>query len=182
MFPGAYVAQFGDKPAVITAGSGRTLTYRDLEARSPRLARYLYDAGLRRGDHLAVLSDSDGYPFLTDRKALVMISGGVSIYPQEIENALALHPKVFDVAVIGIPGPEMGESVAAIVHPAPGVDGSAALADELRIYIRERIAHYKVPRSFEFVTELPRTSTGKLITARLRAERSAATTLTTRGQ
>lgn len=96
--------------------------------------------------------DDEGYPFLTDRKASVIISGGVNIYPQEIEDALALHPDVLDVAVIGVPDEEMGESVKAVVHPAPGVEPGPELADELRAFLRERIAHYKVPRSVDFDT------------------------------
>ncbi|WP_040789054.1 acyl-CoA synthetase [Nocardia paucivorans] len=112
--------------------------------------------------------DEEGYLFLTDRKAFMIISGGVNIYPQEVEDALALHPKVFDVAVIGVPDEEMGESVKAVVQAAPGVETGPELAEELRIYLRERIAHYKVPRSFDFVDELPRTPTGKLVKGKLR--------------
>ena len=75
----------------------------------------------------------------------MIISGGVNIYPQEIEDLFSLHPKVADVAVIGVPDEEMGERVVAVVQPAPGVDGRDALAAELRDYARERIAHFKVP-------------------------------------
>ncbi|WP_375499186.1 acyl-CoA synthetase [uncultured Jatrophihabitans sp.] len=107
--------------------------------------------------------DDDGYLFLTDRKAFMIISGGVNVYPQEIEDALALHPKVLDGAVIGVPDPEMGEAVKAVIQPAAGVEPGADLADELRAFLRERIAHYKVPSSFDFVDELPRTPTGKLV-------------------
>lgn len=116
--------------------------------------------------------DSDGFLFLTDRKAFMIISGGVNIYPQEIEDALALHPAVLDVAVIGIPDAEMGESVQAVVQPAPGVTPGPALAAELRDYLRERIAHYKVPRGIDFADELPRTPTGKLVKGKLRAQYS----------
>jgi fatty-acyl-CoA synthase len=112
--------------------------------------------------------DEDGFLFLTDRKAFVIISGGVNIYPQEIENSLILHPKVSDVAVIGVPDAEMGESVKAVVQPAPGIAASAGLAGELRSYLQERIAHFKVPRTVDFVTELPRTPTGKLVKGKLR--------------
>jgi fatty-acyl-CoA synthase len=112
--------------------------------------------------------DAEAFLFLTDRKAFVIISGGVNIYPQEIENCLALHPKVFDVGVIGVPDDEMGESVRAVVQPAPGVAGDATLAEELRRFLRERIAHYKVPRGFDFVADLPRTPTGKLVKGVLR--------------
>lgn len=116
--------------------------------------------------------DADGFLFLTDRKAFMIISGGVNIYPQEIEDALALHPAVLDVAVIGIPDAEMGESVQAVVQPAPGVTPGPELAAELRDYLRERIAHYKVPRGIDFADELPRTPTGKLVKGKLRAQYS----------
>ncbi|MBL7499354.1 acyl-CoA synthetase [Frankia sp. CNm7] len=106
--------------------------------------------------------DADGYLYLTDRAKFMIISGGVNIYPQEIENVLALHPKVLDVAVIGIPDPEMGERVHAVVEPAPGVEPGPDVADELIAFVRDRIAHYKAPRGVDFVDELPRTPTGKL--------------------
>ncbi|MBA0045376.1 acyl-CoA synthetase [Mycobacteroides sp. LB1] len=106
--------------------------------------------------------DEDGFLFLTDRKAFMIISGGVNIYPQEIENALALHPAVLDVAVIGVPDAEMGESVKAVVQPADPSADQETLAAELTDYLRERIARYKVPRSFDFTDTLPRTPTGKL--------------------
>jgi fatty-acyl-CoA synthase len=112
--------------------------------------------------------DKDGYLFLTDRKDFMIISGGVNVYPREIEDALALHPKVLDVAVIGVPDPEMGESVKAVVQPASGAVPGPELADELTAYLRERIAHFKVPRSFDFTAELARTPTGKLVKRELR--------------
>jgi long-chain acyl-CoA synthetase len=112
--------------------------------------------------------DEDGFLFLTDRKAFMIISGGVNIYPQEIEDVLALHPKVFDLAVIGVPDPEMGESVKAVIQPAAGATPGPALGAELSAYLRDRIAHYKVPSSFDFVAELPRTPTGKLVKGKLR--------------
>jgi long-chain acyl-CoA synthetase len=114
--------------------------------------------------------DEDGYLFLTDRRAFTIISGGVNIYPQEIENVLALHPKVFDIAVIGVPDPEMGESVKAVVQAAPGVAAGPETGAELLAFLRERIAHYKVPRSVDFVDALPRTATGKLQKGKLRAQ------------
>ncbi|MCX4090886.1 acyl-CoA synthetase [Nocardia sp. alder85J] len=112
--------------------------------------------------------DADGYLYLTDRKAFMIISGGVNIYPQEIENALALHPAVLDVGVIGVPDPEMGESVLAVVEPAPGAEPGPELAEQLRDYLRDHIAHYKVPRRIEFTRDLPRTPTGKLVKGKLR--------------
>lgn len=112
--------------------------------------------------------DNEGYLYLADRKSFMIISGGVNIYPQEVENVLALHPAVYDVAVIGIPDPEMGEQVKAVVQPPIGVDGSQQLAHELIDYTRTRIAHYKCPRSVDFVNNLPRTPTGKLLKGDLR--------------
>ncbi|GAB4658117.1 acyl-CoA synthetase [Mycobacterium avium] len=119
--------------------------------------------------------DEDGYLFLTDRKAFVIISGGVNIYPQEVENVLTLHPKVFDVAVIGVPDPEMGEQVKAVIQLRSGTTPSDQLADEIIAYVRERIAHYKAPRSVDFVDDLPRTATGKLMKRTLKARYMEAT-------
>jgi len=112
--------------------------------------------------------DEDGYLYLTDRRAFMIISGGANIYPQEVENALTLHPKVLDVAVIGIPDDDMGEQVKAVVQPAEGVVPGPELERELIDYVRERIAHYKAPRSVDFVDSLPRTPTGKLVKRTIR--------------
>ena len=112
--------------------------------------------------------DDEGYLYLTDRKAFMIISGGVNIYPQEIEDALILHPLVGDVAVFGIPNDDMGEEVKAVVEPAPGVEPSDDLARELIEFTRERIAHYKVPRTVDFIDEMPRLPTGKLYKRLLR--------------
>ena len=104
----------------------------------------------------------DGYLFLTDGKAFTFISGGVNIYPQEVENVVVLHPNVLDVAVIGVPDPVMGELVKAVVQLRDGATRSDELAGEIIAYARERVAHYKAPRSVDFVDELPRLPTGKL--------------------
>jgi long-chain acyl-CoA synthetase len=114
--------------------------------------------------------DEDGYLFLTDRKAFMIISGGVNNYPQEIEDLFSLHPAVTDIAVIGVPDEEMGERVVAFVQPAPSVTPGAELAAELTAYAREHIAHFKVPREFHFRDELPRTPTGKMVKRTLREE------------
>ncbi len=106
--------------------------------------------------------DEDGYLFLTDRATFMIVSGGVNIYPQEIEDALIMHPKVADVAVVGAPNEDMGEEVKAVVQPAEGTDPGDALEAELLAYAREHIAHYKCPRSIDFEAELPRLPTGKL--------------------
>jgi long-chain acyl-CoA synthetase len=113
--------------------------------------------------------DEDGYLFLTDRQAFMIISGGVNIYPQEIEDCLVMHEAVGDVAVIGVPDADMGESVKAIIQPAPGVEPSDELAATLVAYCRTHLAGYKVPRSVDFEAELPRLPTGKLYKQVLRA-------------
>ncbi len=133
------------------------------ESRHPR-----HDNWSKLGD-IGYLDD-DGYLYLTDRSAFMIISGGVNIYPQEIESCFALHPKVFDVAVFGLPDAEMGEYVHAVIQPEAGIDADDALAEELREYAREHIAHYKVPRVIDFRPELPRLPTGKLYKKPLRQE------------
>jgi long-chain acyl-CoA synthetase len=120
--------------------------------------------------------DEDGYLFLTDRKAFMIISGGVNIYPQEVEDVLTLHPAIRDVAVIGIPDDEMGEQVKAVVEPADDASPGPELEDELIAHVRERIAHYKAPRSVDFVDHLPRTATGKLVKGDLRSRYADAST------
>jgi fatty-acyl-CoA synthase len=106
--------------------------------------------------------DEEGFLYLTDRASFMIISGGVNIYPQEVENELILHPKVEDVAVVGVPHEEFGEEVKAVVQPVAGVEGDEALAEELMAWARERLAAYKCPRSIDFERELPRLPTGKL--------------------
>jgi len=106
--------------------------------------------------------NDDGYLFLTDRRHHMIISGGVNIYPQEAENLLVEHPKVLDAAVFGIPDDEMGQSVKAVVQTVDPADATDAFADELLDWLRERLAHYKCPRSISFEAQLPRTDTGKL--------------------
>jgi long-chain acyl-CoA synthetase len=106
--------------------------------------------------------DDDGYLHLTDRKSFMIISGGVNIYPQECENLLITHPKVFDAAVFGVPNEDLGEEVKAVVQPMPGAEAGPALEAELIGFCRERLAHMKCPRSVDFMDELPRLPTGKL--------------------
>ena len=112
--------------------------------------------------------DDEGYLFLTDRASHMIISGGVNIYPQEAENILTVHPKVLDVAVIGVPDEEMGEQVKAVVQPVDWADAGPELADELVEFCRSKLAHYKCPRTVDFVKELPRLETGKLYKRLLR--------------
>jgi long-chain acyl-CoA synthetase len=112
--------------------------------------------------------DEDGFLYLTDRKAFMIISGGVNIYPQEVENLLIGHPKVADVAVFGVPNDEYGEEVKAVVQPLDWADAGPALEAELIGYCRENLAHLKCPRSVDFERELPRHPTGKLYKRLLR--------------
>ncbi len=112
--------------------------------------------------------DDDGYLFLTDRKAFMIISGGVNLYPQEIENLLVTHPKVLDVAVVGAPDEEMGEKVVAVVQPVNWSDAGDAFAAELSAFAREHLSHIKTPRLIEFTKELPRHPNGKLYKRLLR--------------
>lgn len=107
--------------------------------------------------------DEEGYLYLTDRQSFMIISGGVNIYPQEVEDVLVAHPKVADVAVVGAPHEDMGEQVVAVVQPMDWSDAGDALADELRHWLDERISRVKMPRRFEFDPQLPRTPTGKLM-------------------
>lgn len=106
--------------------------------------------------------DNDGYLYLTDRRHHMIISGGVNIYPQEAEDQLIGHPRVLDAAVFGIPDEAMGQSVKAVVQTVDPVDATEVFADELLMWLRERLAHYKCPRSISFEAKLPRTDAGKL--------------------
>ena len=112
--------------------------------------------------------DDEGYLYLTDRVSHMIISGGVNIYPQEVENELALHPKVADAAVICVPNADLGEEVKAVVIAAEGCVPSEALGRELITHCRSKLAHYKCPVSVDFVDALPRLPTGKLLKRQLR--------------
>ena len=106
--------------------------------------------------------DEEGFLYLTDRKSFMIISGGVNIYPQEIENLLITHPRVIDAAVVGAPDEEMGEKVVAVIQPADWADADDDLKAELAAFCRENLSHVKSPRRFDFVQELPRHPNGKL--------------------
>ncbi|OQW52049.1 acyl-CoA synthetase [Candidatus Raskinella chloraquaticus] len=114
--------------------------------------------------------DDEGYLYLTDRKSFVIISGGVNIYPQEIENLLLQHEAVLDAAVIGIPNEEFGEEVKAVVQLADGYEANENLAGELITFCRLRLSALKCPRSIDFRTEFPRSPTGKLLKRKIRDE------------
>jgi fatty-acyl-CoA synthase/long-chain acyl-CoA synthetase len=110
--------------------------------------------------------DDEGYLYICDRKTDMIISGGMNIYPAEIEAALEQHPGIYDVAVFGIPSQQWGEAVHATVVRSPG---SSLTSDQITAFAREHLASYKVPRSIDFATELPRTGSGKLLKRQLRA-------------
>jgi acyl-CoA synthetase (AMP-forming)/AMP-acid ligase II len=112
--------------------------------------------------------DKDGFLYLTDRKAYMIISGGVNIYPQEAENLLATHEKVADVAVFGIPDPDLGEQVKAVVQPVDYSEASKDLEYELLEFCRKNLSNIKCPKSIDFLDELPRLPTGKLYKRLLR--------------
>jgi long-chain acyl-CoA synthetase len=112
--------------------------------------------------------DEDGYLYLCDRKSDMIISGGVNVYPAEIENELACHPKVADVAVFGVPNADWGEEIKAVVQPAAGVEGDDALTVELLAFAADRLARFKIPRTVDYLAELPRDPNGKLYKRKLR--------------
>ena len=129
-------------------------------------------AGAFRGDYFTLgdmgYMDDEGFLYLTDRTANLIISGGVNIYPAEVDAVLLEHPAVGDVATIGVPDDEWGEAVKAVVQPADGVVGTDELAAELMAFCRDHLAHFKCPRSVDFVSELPREDTGKIFKRKLR--------------
>jgi long-chain acyl-CoA synthetase len=114
------------------------------------------------------LVDEDGYLFLKDRKSDMIISGGVNIYPAEIEGELMTFPKIADVAVFGIPHPDWGEEIKAVVQPAEGVEGDDALREEIFAFCADRLAKFKRPKTIDFLPELPRDPSGKLYKRKLR--------------
>jgi acyl-CoA synthetase (AMP-forming)/AMP-acid ligase II len=123
------------------------------EARLPGGLTTLGDVGYK---------DEEGWLYLTDRKAYMIISGGVNIYPREIEDVLIQHPAVADVAVFGIPNEDLGEEVKAVVQLLPGHEAGPDKAAELTAFVRSHLAGFKCPRTIDFVDELPRLPTGKL--------------------
>ncbi len=112
--------------------------------------------------------DEEGWLYLTDRKSHMIISGGVNIYPREAEDVLIGHPAVADVAVFGIPNPDLGEEVKAAIQLADGHAASPELAGQIIAWCRDHLTHYKCPRSIDFEDELPRLPTGKLYKRKLR--------------
>jgi len=131
------------------------------DAEKTRESRHPAHAGWSTLGDIGYL-DEDGYLFLTDRKSFMIISGGVNIYPQEAENVLIAHPGVADVAVIGVPNPDMGEEVKAVIQPLDWAHATPAFAEELLLFCRSRLSAIKCPRTIDFDPALPRHDTGKL--------------------
>jgi len=131
-------------------------------------------AGAFRGDYFTLgdmgYMDDEGFLFLTDRTANLIISGGVNIYPAEVDAVLLQHPVVGDVATIGVPDEEWGEEVKSVVQLADGVEPSDELARELIEFCRDHLAHFKCPRTVDFTAQLPREDTGKIFKRKLRDE------------
>lgn len=152
------------EPGTVYFAGGRAFEYHNdpkktAESRNARGWTTLGDVGY---------VDPDGFLHLTDRKAFMIISGGVNIYPQEAENLLINHPKVMDCAVFGVPNEEFGEEVKAVVQPRDMSDAGPQLAEELLAYCRQNLSTLKCPRSIDFEPELPRHPTGKLYKRLLR--------------
>jgi acyl-CoA synthetase (AMP-forming)/AMP-acid ligase II len=146
------------EPGTIYFGGGGEFEYHNdpdktAQSRHPKGWSTLGDVGY---------VDEEGYLYLTDRKHFMIISGGVNIYPQETENVLIGHPKVYDVAVLGVPDDDFGEAVKAVVQPVDMAEAGPDLEQELIAYCRAHLSHIKCPRSVDFDAQLPRHPTGKL--------------------
>jgi fatty-acyl-CoA synthase len=148
---------------LIAFGGGPSFEYHNDKAKTAEA----YVSGMATLGDVGRL-DEDGFLYLTDRRSHLIITGGVNVYPQEAENVLASHPAVFDVAVIGVPHPEFGEEVKAVVQLPGGTEGTPELARALIAYCREQLADVKCPRSVDFRDELPREPNGKLLKRKLR--------------
>jgi fatty-acyl-CoA synthase len=152
------------QPGLVYFAGGRAFSYHNDPDKTESITNV---QGWRTLGDIGYL-DSDGYLYLTDRQAHMIISGGVNIYPQEAENVLAAHPAVVDVAVIGVPDPEMGEAVKAIIQPVDPATAGPELKAALLAYCREQLTSYKCPRSVDFTDQLPREPNGKLYKRLLR--------------
>lgn len=141
-------------------GGGKSVTYHNDPIKTASVHNPLYPEWTTMGDVGRV--DEDGYLYLADRKDFMIISGGVNVYPQEVEDLLITHPAVSDAAVFGVPNPDFGEEVKAVIQPRDWSDAGDDLARELISWCRERLADVKCPRSIDFERELPRAETGKL--------------------
>ena len=137
---------------------GKPLTYHNAPDKT---AQARHAAGWATMGDLGYV-DADGYLFLTDRKAFTIVSGGVNVYPKEVEDVLMAVPGVRDAAVFGVPDPDLGEAVQAVVETGPETPAEAATVDRLMTYLRSHLAGFKCPRYIDFVDRLPRLDTGKV--------------------
>jgi|TARA_B110000902_G_scaffold256535_1_gene323443 long-chain acyl-CoA synthetase len=150
----------GDEGLIYFELPERNFEYHNAPDKTASATHPIHNNWTSLGD-VGYLNEND-FLFLTDRKAYMIISGGVNIYPREIEDALIMHEAVQDVAVFGVPNADFGEEVKAVVQPMPGIEGNQALAEALIAYAKDNLAGYKIPRSVDFLDELPRLPTGKL--------------------
>jgi long-chain acyl-CoA synthetase len=165
--PGHEVHILDDDARRLPTGEVGTIYFK-----APDLGRFEYykeeakTASAYRGDYFTMgdhgYIDEDDYVFLTGRTSEMIISGGVNIFPAEVDAVLVMHPSVADVATVGIPNEEWGEEVKSVVQLVGGTEPSAELAQELIELARQHLAHYKCPRSIDFDPELPRQETGKI--------------------
>jgi long-chain acyl-CoA synthetase len=188
--PGTVGKPFGEGQVIIGDEEGNEVpreTVGLVYIKAPEATRFQYykdeekTKGSFRGEYFTLgdmgYMDADGFLFLTDRTANPIISGGVNIYPAEVDAVLLEHPAVGDAATIGVPNPEWGEEVKAVVELQPGVEPSDELAKELLEFCRGKLSSFKCPRSVDFVDELPRQDNGKIYKRLLRDRyRDAATT------
>jgi long-chain acyl-CoA synthetase len=185
--PGTVGRPFGEGQVIIGDEEGDPLPADEVGLvylKAPPVGRFEYfkDAGKTdgayRGDYFTLgdvgYLDGDGFLFLTDRTANLIISGGVNIYPAEVDAVLLGHPAVGDVATIGVPNSEWGEEVKAVVELQPGLEPSDALAAELIEYCRDHLSHFKCPRTVAFIARLPRQDNGKIYKRHLRDQYRAA--------
>ncbi len=179
--PGTVGRPFGPGQVIIGDEAGTELPAGEIGLvyiKSPAATRFQYfkdeekTASSFRGEYFTLgdvgYLDDDGFLYLTDRSANLIISGGVNIYPAEVDAVLLEHPAVGDAAVIGVPDEEWGEAVLAVVELRAGIEPSPQLADELLQHCRDRLSHYKCPREVEFTDALPREDNGKIYKRRLR--------------
>jgi fatty-acyl-CoA synthase len=150
----------GEEGMVYFEQNVRSFEYHNAPDKTRAATHPIHDNWTSLGDVGYV--DEEGFLYLTDRKAYMIISGGVNIYPQEIEDALILHEAVQDVAVFGVPNEDFGEEVKAVVELAPGHTAGEETAGTLMAFAKANLAGYKVPRSVDFIDALPRLPTGKL--------------------
>ena len=165
-WPGTEIRIFDDAGNTLPAGEPGNVYMKSMVGefeyyKDPAKTRESHRDGLFTVGDIGYVDD-DGWLFLCDRTKDLIISGGVNIYPAEIEKALMEHPKVADAAVFGIPNEEWGEEIKAVIQPADGIAPGPELAEELMAFASERLARFKLPRSIDFAVELPRLDTGKL--------------------